>query len=114
MSYYEKKRNGEDNRGNKTIVVRWNDNTRVIEASDVHGDNPVLKSTRYFRGEHRQKKLTHQVGLKIATHILVVWIVLIGMFHTAESAFSLRSGECRFSCFFLMLQSRMDICFIKP
>ena len=57
MSYYEKKRNGEDNRGNKTIAVRWNDNTRVIEASDIHGDNPVLKSTRYFRGEHRQTEI---------------------------------------------------------
>ena len=57
MSYYEEKEKEEDNRGNKIIVFCWNDNTPVIEASDVHGDNSVLKSTRYFIGEHRQTEI---------------------------------------------------------
>ena len=43
-----KKEKEEDNRGNKIIVFRWNDNTPVIEASNVHGDNSVLKSMRYI------------------------------------------------------------------
>ena len=40
--------------GNKIVVIRWDDNTQVTVASNVHVVNPVLKCKRYSRGEHKQ------------------------------------------------------------